>query len=156
MKKIFEYIPVHYLWGITVPSFFCIGLLGWAIINFVMHEGWLPVVVGIVSFLVAYDNLIALCNPCKILIDDEKIEVYAFKRKHVYFWDSVERVNLYPSCSGKKIYLRLGKSSCLKGRYWIDMSLFASGEELVALLKEKEVQIHPLLSKFNRRSSVRK
>lgn len=153
MKKIFLSNKPKFMARVIVPSLFSIAIFVWSVVQYIKSGSLLLPFIAILAFLLAFDNIVALSHPERIELDDEKIDLYAFGRKHTYYWSNIRRVSVRTAFYQNRIYLRLGKSEFIRGRYWIDGDLYNDGKELIALLSQKEAEIHPMLEKFSRRSA---
>lgn len=156
MNKIFQSIPGRYLFRVTIPSIFCIAILPLVIIKLINSPSALfYALVALLCFLFAYDNFVSLSHPKRISFIENKIELYAFGRKHTFSMDTLERLSIREGSFNRNLYVRIGKPSFSKGKYWISKDMYENGEELISILKEKEGELHPMLDKFKRRSSKR-
>lgn len=153
MNKIFLSDKPRYAARVVVPSLLGIAIFVWSVVQYIKSGSLLLPFVAILAFLLAFDNIVALSHPERIELDDEKIDLYAFGRKHTYYWSNIKRVSVRTAFYQNRIYLRLGKSEFIRGRYWIDGDLYNGGKELISLLVQKEAEIHPMLEKFSRRSA---
>lgn len=153
MKKIFLSNKPKFMARVIVPSLFSIAIFVWSVVQYIKSASLLLPFITILAFLLAFDNIVALSHPERIELDDEKIDLYAFGRKHTYYWSNIKRVSVRTAFYQNRIYLRLGKSEFVRGRYWIDGDLYNDGKELISLLSQKEAEIHPMLEKFSRRSA---
>lgn len=156
MKKIFLSDKSRFMARVIIPSFVSIIIFVWSLVQYIKSGSLLLPFIAVVSFLLAFDNIAALSHPDRIELDEDKIELYAFGRKHTYSWNNIKRVSVRKAFYNNRIYLRLGKSEFARGRYWIDGDLYANGNELLSILAAKEAEIHPMLEKFSRRSASSK
>lgn len=154
MKKEYGYQSIRYMLGVTLPAFSA-GILSLhsTIRYLTMENSKFYLFVFIVSTIIAIDHFVGLTHPKRIIDSDKQIELHSFGRKHIYVWDEIERISIREVAFTNKIYLRLGNTSFLKGRYWLNLDLFNNGDELLQVLKEREAKLHPMMKRFNRRST---
>ncbi|WP_461207524.1 hypothetical protein [Clostridium sp. DL1XJH146] len=156
LKKTYNYEKVRYLLGVTIPALMALILSFYFIFRYFQSNGKSFYILGVIfCIVISIDHFISLTYPKKITYSDEKIVICAFGRKHIFYWDKVEKISIRELGYTKKIYMRIGKTSFLKGRYWLNVDLYSDGAELLKYLKEQEEKIHPMLKNFNRRSTTR-
>jgi len=152
MKR-FKYDEIHYLLGVTVPAWLsiCITFLGlykWASGN----ENIIISIFGFFGFLIFVTHIFGISNPKEVIIDKAGLTVSGFKQSHNYKWEDLQRLSIRKVGNSQKLYLRIGKTSLLRGRYWVNLIYMENADILLKELEFHQDRIHPKLSKFQKYS----
>lgn len=153
MNKIYKFDPTRYFLNVSFPAIMAGGISIYAGYKYYSGSNSLYLLVVIVCALICIDHIASLTHPKIIINNDEKIELLSFGRKHTYKWAEVKRINLRKGAFSNKIYLRIGDTNFLRGRYWLNVDMYNNGDELIDILKIKEAKLHPMLKRFNKRST---
>ncbi|MDV3425664.1 MAG: hypothetical protein LIR50_00060 [Bacillota bacterium] len=106
----------------------------------------------LICFLCVYTiitNFISISYPEKIVIDDNEISFSAFNKAHVYSLKELNCFKIKEQQLAHKMYIRVNKSTLLKGRYWIDLKAYNDYKDLEKKLLEIEEVVHPNSLKAN-------
>lgn len=106
----------------------------------------------LVCFLCAYTiitNFAAISYPEKIAIDKHKISFSAFNKSHIYSLKELKTFKIKEQHLAGKMYIRVNKTSLLKGRYWIDLKAYNDYKDLEKNLLKIEESVHPNSLKAN-------
>ncbi|MFA6941883.1 MAG: hypothetical protein WCQ54_13040 [Clostridiaceae bacterium] len=106
----------------------------------------------LICFLCVYTiitNFISISYPEKIVIDDNEISFSAFNKAHVYSRKELNCFKIKEQQLAHKMYIRVNKSTLLKGRYWIDLKAYNDYKDLEKSLLEIEETVHPNSLKAN-------
>lgn len=156
MKKEYRYDSLRYMLGVSIPTFLASILSIYSVYQYYTGgKNKFYLFLFITCTMIAIDHFFALTHPKVIVDNEEKIQLYSFGREHTYVWNDIEKINVRKAAFTNKIYLRLGNTSFFKGRYWINIDLFNDGNELLEILKDHEAKLHPMMDRFNRRSTRR-
>ena len=123
-----------------------IGLFATGYFLFI-NMNFLLVPVMIVCLYTYWETYVSLSNPQDVTIDDKTITFSGCGKVHEFKWSEIKSFRIRESYSDKKIFLRINKTSLLKGRYWIHCMYFNDSDELFNFLRDKEYEIHPNIMK---------
>lgn len=151
---VYNYRKSQYFLGVTLTGFFCLGIFFVSLYK--IYQGFLVplmIVVAVLSLYTVWNTFVVKTNPSEIEITDDTIVFSSYKQNRTYPIDELYsfKVREYPS-SGK-MYIRVNKSSLLKGRYWIESKSFNEGNELFQRILEIEREIHPASIKTRARET---
>ena len=128
MKK-YKYDSKRYLLSVTIPGFFMILILIYALFNNYTNFN-----LNIYSLLIIvctygiFNTFISSSNPKKIIIDSKCIRIREFYNK--------------------KIYVKINDGNLFKGRYWIRTNMFNNSIALYSYFIELEECLYPDSLKF--------
>lgn len=129
--KTYTYKNVRYLMAVKLPAFLMlVSFLYSMLILSEKPKSALYFIVAVCSLLVFLNFVITLSFPEVIKDDDNEIQFCSFGRKHTYYWNDVKKMKVKEINFAKKIYLRIGDNTLLRGKYWIDIEMFNDGKEL--------------------------
>ena len=144
--KVYKYDPTRYMMGVIIPTYFAAGVLVYALIQAIIgnNTGWF-VLISIFCASYVLDNLIADTRPKEISDDGEYLCLRGFGKEHVFKWDEIKKLRIRQYTFTKKIYIRIGETTIVKGRYWLDLSIYSSGDEILQKFKKYEDILNPIL-----------
>ncbi|HBF0730251.1 TPA: hypothetical protein KNO10_003450 [Clostridioides difficile] len=147
MKK-YKYDSKRYLLSVTIPGFFMILILIYALFNNYTNFN-----LNIYSLLIIvctygiFNTFISSSNPKKIIIDSKCIHFTSFMTTHKYEIKGIEKIRIREFYN-KKIYLKINDGNLFKGRYWIRTNMFNNSIELYSYFIELEECLYPDSLKF--------
>lgn len=150
----YTYTKDRYLLGVVGPAVLAFYFTAY---NFIKLYNGTGSVLNLIFFsfcLVAFvDYVIALSNPKEVEIKEDEIIVRGFAGQHTFKKEGLEKLLVRRFYDVNKVYVRIGKSRLLKGRYWIQLRHYSDGDTLLNELLKMEDKLHPMLNKFQKRSS---
>ncbi len=151
MEK-YKYDSKRYLLSVTIPGFFMILILIYALfnnyINFSVNIYSLLIIVCTYSI---FNTFISSSTPKEIIIDSKCIHFISFMTTHKYEIKDIEKIRIREFYN-KKIYLKINDGSLFKGRYWIRTNMFNNSIELYDYFVELEEYLYPESLKFRNKA----
>ncbi|ENZ9536760.1 TPA: hypothetical protein OLX94_003278 [Clostridioides difficile] len=147
MKK-YKYDSKRYLLSVTIPGFFMILILIYALFNNYTNFN-----LNIYSLLIIvctygiFNTFISSSNPKKIIIDSKCIHFTSFMTTHKYEIKDIEKIRIREFYN-KKIYLKINDGNLFRGRYWIRTNMFNNSIALYSYFIELEECLYPDSLKF--------
>ncbi|PBH21055.1 hypothetical protein BGV20_08160 [Clostridioides difficile] len=147
MKK-YKYDSKRYLLSVTIPGFFMILILIYALFNNYTNFN-----LNIYSLLIIvctygiFNTFISSRIPDIIIIDRQCIHFTSFMTTHKYEIKDIEKIRIREFYN-KKIYLKINDGKLFKGRYWIRTNMFNNSIALYSYFIELEECLYPDSLKF--------
>lgn len=146
MEETFNYQAHRYAIEVIGEGLLCaatIVVCAWGVVTNAWGLSGIFVVFGVTAIYHFWNVFIAHCHPSRVCIDDSRIIFHSFGHDQSYLLRELEsfRVREYPSTG--RMYLRVGRCSLLRGRFWIATKSFANGSELFDRIRAIEAQVHP-------------
>jgi hypothetical protein len=132
------------LWvSIILPIFLMVGLLFWSVYRSLI-EGPLPLYqfLMLIMPLLIISSVVSLHNPSSVTVTSEYIVFEGFGRKHLFNWEEIEIITVKDYGYVGKSFIRVGRYSPFKGRYWISNKL-TGYRELLTFLQTKKAGGNP-------------
>jgi len=153
----YTYAKDRYTLGVTIPAILAFYFTGYNFLKLYSGNGTVLNQLFFVFCLVAFvDYAVAISNPKEVILTKDEIIIKGFAGQHTFKKEGLEKLLVRRFYNAKKVYVRIGKASLLKGRYWIQLDHYSEGELLLSELLKIEEALHPMLDKFHKRSTKKK
>lgn len=145
-SKTYTYKEPYYTLEVKGEGIFCALILIaciWLAYTNTFNMRGLYIVFGFVALYQVWNTFVAKCFARTVTVSEDQIAFESLGKTQAYSFEGLSefRVREYPS-SGK-MYLRVGNHNVLRGRFWLSTRVFEDGQELFALLRDLEYEIHP-------------
>jgi hypothetical protein len=99
--------------------------------------------VALVAVYQIWNTFVAIANPEVVTVDGHTVSFSAFGRTDSFNLKEVSDFRIREWPSSGKMYIRVGNSSLLKGRYWLQTKQMSDGKELFDTLRDLEFEFNP-------------
>lgn len=97
----------------------------------------------VILAIMLFFTVLSANQPYAFVIDSEKIRIRSYWKKMDYYWKDLYNLRIKEFGFVDRVYIRIGPSKLLSGRYWLDVHMFSKGKALMSFLKIIEGTLHP-------------
>lgn len=154
MRKTYEFENPYYTIEVPVTIAFCIVVLVWCGYQAVQGTYFAPAILGIFSIAAVYQiwNLaVSHAYPRYVHLDGESITFELWGREDRFDYATLESFLVRSNAQNGKMFIRAGKTTAFKGRYWISTKKYTNGKELFDEVDAIEMAVHPDMLKARAR-----
>jgi len=146
MSKTYEFEKKYYVLEVPVTAVFCAIMLALSVYNIVMSTTTVPALYGMFVIAATYqlwNLLVSHAYPRYVHIDDTSITFELWGRKDRYDYATLNSFLLRANPVSGNTFIRAGKTTLFRGRYWIATKKYSDGQELYDALEALELRVHP-------------
>jgi hypothetical protein len=144
MKKEYIYDSKGYFTHITLTAYFCIVIV--LVSAGMIIAGYNRSVFALIALVAGYtvwNTFISRSNPSRVILEEDGISFEAYGKTTKYLFTDIKSFLAKDFRGSGKIFLRVNKSSLLRGRYWIHTKECNDSDELYLYILKLEHQTHP-------------
>lgn len=146
MTKTYEFERRYYVLEVPVTAVFCAAMLGLSLYNILMAKTTIPAVYGMFVIAAVYqlwNLLLSHAYPQYVHVDDESITFELWGRKDRYDFATLDSFLVRSNPVNGNTFIRAGKTTPFRGRYWIGTKKYTNGKELYDAIEAIELRTHP-------------
>lgn len=146
MTKTYEFEKRYYILEVPVTAAFCAIMLCLCVYNITAGTTSVPALYGMFAIAAVYqlwNLLLSHAYPRYVHIDDESITFEVWGRKDRYDFSTLDSFLVRCNPVNGNMFIRAGKTTLMRGRYWIGTKKYTDGGELYAAIEEIELRTHP-------------
>jgi hypothetical protein len=93
--------------------------------------------------IMLFFTVLSANQPFAFVVDGEKIRIKSYWKRMDYYWKDLNTLKVKEFGFVDRVYIRIGASRLLSGRYWLDVHMFSNGKSLMGFLRLIEGNLHP-------------
>ena len=97
----------------------------------------------VILAIMLFFTVLSTNQPYAFVVDNEKIRIKSYWKKMDYYWKDLYNLKIKEFGFVDRVYIRIGPSKLLSGRFWLDVHMFGRGKALISFLKVIEGSLHP-------------